>query len=119
MRIYGKGRRVLRGMMNFYDEGSACVRVGSKEREKRERGEEKKKRRERERRERERREKKKREKREKKKEKKTKKESKRKMREKKKEREKCEVRIGLGQECVMSPSLFNIYIYIYMDGVVR
>ena len=30
MRIYGIGGRVLRGIMSFYDEGRACVRVGSK-----------------------------------------------------------------------------------------
>ena len=30
MRIYGIGGRVLKGIMSFYDEGSACVRVGNK-----------------------------------------------------------------------------------------
>ena len=29
MRIYGIGGRVLKGIMSFYDEGRACVRVGN------------------------------------------------------------------------------------------
>ena len=29
MRIYGIGGRVLKGIMSFYEEGRACVRVGN------------------------------------------------------------------------------------------
>ena len=28
MRVYGLGGRVLRGIMSFYEDGKACVRVG-------------------------------------------------------------------------------------------